>query len=669
MEASPYLWTSRDSSDRLMANTSPVAHMDDYRDSPPPVPRHDTIRKPSPGAQKSLTRSSALAVRRQSTLEYDDSIDEDARLLRESVTASRRMDEPSRTRSNWLDPSSETVQEPDSLYRGGSDESTPRQRKSVRVEDAEDNMFDPHIMTSATIADRYQQKPPSPTRNVPSSHKIMNAQQFERYRQDQERLKSVGGFKKDDDEEDADVYDDDEDEAEKNRQMAKQRRKQEAHMAVYRQQMMKVTGETTQPMPPSRPSMIASQSTPNLSLGVPGALDDEDGEDDEEVPLAILAAHGFPNKHRAPGRLSSMSSNPNLRASTMQLGTYPPPTGSVAGGDVGGHLPVFARNLPQDPYFGAGLVNSAARESLAYGTGAASVHSGPTRGSQSGGLVGVIADEERSRAMRRGSPNAQGEYSLPPPSNGFSGTGFPPIGRGMITSGSNGMPVLGTMPMNSTDEAQMIVVQQMQQFMQMQMQFMQMMSTGGSQAGSPVAGELPRSGTLGNLAVPQGGLRPGSQQGQQRTMSSLDPNAAPWMQQLMNRPSTLTPSVQGHGNQYAPSIAPSERSNIGQPGRYRPVSYFPPEKSRTNTMSAADPNWTVSNQIGVNQVPSPLQVRSNNKQNTADATIKAVKKNDAEDEDDDEDDDEAGWEKMKAKRDKKKDAWRSKKERSSMMGF
>ena len=37
---------------------------------------------------------------------------------------------------------------------------------------------------------------------------------------------------------------DDDDEAERTRSLARQRRKQEAHLSVYRQQMQKVTGDT-----------------------------------------------------------------------------------------------------------------------------------------------------------------------------------------------------------------------------------------------------------------------------------------------------------------------------------------------------------------------------------------------------------------------------------------
>lgn len=464
------------------------------------------------------------------------------------------------------------------------------------------------------------------------SNKVMTPAQFERYRQDQVRQASSSTLPKDVENEEDAYEEDDEDEAEKQKQIAKQRRKQEAHMAVYRQQMMKVTGEALPP-PSSRPSMSFSMSTPNL--GRVGSTSPEEEEEDEEVPLAILAAHGFPNKNRLPSQLSSMHSNPNLRASS-QMGSYAQP--SAAGGSVaGGRLPVFARNLPQDPYFGAGLVNPSNRESLAFGTGTGSVlGSGPV--GPPGGLVGVIATEERSRAMRRGSPNPAGGYGAPPPpSNGFNGMGMPMMGN------MNGMP---PMPMFTPGEHAQFEMQQMQQqmqqFMQLQMQFMQMQlnpSQGSQirpQSQSGAAPQFNRASTL------DPGLQPGFSH--QRAMSMMDNNAAPWLQPNVQRNTMFAPSIHVPGNQYTPSIAPSERSNVGLPGRYRPVSTHPgmDNRSRTATMSGALQDWSDGKQSSV--------------------TVKAVKKT----ENVSDEDDEEGWAAMKQKREKKKSKWRSKKNESGL---
>ncbi len=253
----------------------------------------------------------------------------------------------------------------------------------------------------------------------------------------------------------------------------------------------------------------------------------------------------------------------------------------------------------------------------------------------------MIATEERSRAMRRGSPNPQGEYG--PPSNGYNGMGMPPnmippMGRSMTMP--SGMGPMGPM-LTPGDQAQLEMAQQMQQFMAMQMQFMQMMTSGQGRPQSqngpvpPMPGYLPMPGFA---QPPPQELRPGSSH--QRAMSMLDPNSAPWQQQQGLRNTMFVPSIQGGG--YAPSIAPSERSNVGLPGRYRPVSHVAADnRSRTATMSGAIQDWHDTKQ--------------------APATIKVVKKSsNASDEDDEE-----GWEAMKANREKKKSIWRSKKDENS----
>jgi hypothetical protein len=207
-----------------------------------------------------------------------------------------------------------------------------------------------------------------------------------------------------------------------------------------------------------------------------------------------------------------------------------------------------------------------------------------------------------------------------------------------------GMPMGPMGPMNPMmltpgDQAQMQMSQQMQQFMQMQMQFMQMMTQGQGQ-GPPNGHMLQQFGDMQrphSAHGPQGpSLAPGNTH--QRAMSSLDPNSAPWMQQ-----GGLSPG-------YTPSIAPSERSNIGLPGRYRPVSHAMPadNKSRASTMmSGALQNWENKN---------------------GQTTVKAVRNSgNVSEEDDDE-----GWEEMKKKREKKKSIWRTKKDTnglSQMLGY
>lgn len=643
VEPSPYSWSSQNSQDRLILSMSPPPLAGRDTPPPPPVPRHTTRANDEPAAynrpQKpdvGLRRSSALSAKRQSTLEYGDAVDEDARLLRESINASRQMDAPNTTsvRDSWALPSEQSQGEPASNWKYGSTESTPKGKKvETIVHEDDDNMFDTSFQASASAAQMYQEKSMSMTSssNTPQSAmpKVMTPAQFERYKQDQERMRSVGGQSKAGPDDDEETYDDDEDEAEKAKATAKIRRKQEAHMAVYRQQMMKMTGEA----PDMRPAMLGSQSSPNLTLGLSGGA--EDPEEDEEVPLAILQAHGFPNKGKPPV-MRSMGSNPNLRAA-----------GSVSGGVLpAGHLPVFARNLPQDPYYGAGLVAPSHRESMAFGGGAESVNGVPLRNLPPGGLVGVIVSEERSRAMRRGSPNPDGTYGQAQPM-GYNGMGMQPP-PGNMYNGMGAQPNMGPMGMQPMmmspgDAAQMQMSQQMNQFMQMQMQFMNMMTNG--------QGQQQPSGHTQHQSM--GSSRPGSAYGQglapgsshQRSMTMLEPTAAPWMQQGSGSANggLFAPSIHAQGNGYAPSIAPSERSNVGLPGRYRPVSQAPPA-IRPSTMSGA------------------LSQTWNENKNPPGATIRAVKQSGNVSDDDDE----MAWAEMAKKREKKKSGWRiNKKDKES----
>ena len=725
IEPSPYSWGSQNSNDKLLYSHNLAAAANE--NAPPAVPRHasplalgEPATSPNSNSNDSgLKRSSAVFGRRRSTLEYAaEAEDEDTVLLKDSLFSVNRFlagSVLSNAKPANTSPSSRFGRRHDdaldSSYSKVPTESTSPKFGAKAVADDEDNLFDSSVIHSNKMAPKFVPRKASPPRN-----KVMTPAQFERYRKDKEREdvsktvgagdaynKKTGGNNSGSD--DDDNYEDDVDEAEKSRQAAKQRRKQEAHMAVYRQQMMKVTGEASPAGPAgpvARSSIYFSMSTPNLpSLsGTSPHNGSEAGgneDDDEEVPLAILAAHGFPNRNRPPTRLSTMMSNPNLRAAAAPSFQRPQ---SVMGGDAqqhqqqpqqpaagnGGRLPVFARNLPQDPY---GLVNSNQRETLNFAGGA------PAGGLPPGGLVGVIASEERSRAMRRGSP-ALDSIQKPLPNMSGNSPHYDPMGgipAQMMYPGV-GAGMGGQMPMMSpADQAQIQMTQQMQQFMQMQMQFMQMMANGGngqrpvSQYGS-VQGAPMGMGNMGMGMNGMGGMggiggmggmgadgsvrnsfadhapmldlqlpRPDMHS---RTMSMVQPSSASWIQPPQhNMGGGYAPSirVQGAGNGYTPSIAPSERSNVGMPGRYRPVSHMPPAVGGTSplldpspgpTSGASSPGWDISRK---HKSPSPLQKE-------AVSTVAAV----------DDDDDEEGWAAMKAKRDKKRSMWKSKKTLSSELG-
>ena len=561
------------------------------------------------------------------------------------------------------------------LEYGASSESitsTPKAKK-FHLEDRDDALIgDQSFKDLALSAALYESgHTGSPRGAPPVGGKVMTPAQFERYKKEQELRRSGSGSAKDDEDDSSEDNYEEEDEAERNRQMAKQRQRQEAQMSVYRQQMMKVTGEQ-QPLSgvPSRPEISrTSQSTPNLTnltgkmstinLGEnpdPTAKSSEDEDDD--IPLGILAAHGFPSKERPPSHLNRMGSQPNIRYTSEAYPPPPPPPQSVAGGG-GKNIPVFARNLPKElPYFGAGLVNPSNRESLAFGSGSQSVYGGSqaTGARQEppppGGLVGIIAKEERARAMRRGSPNAQT----------FDGPG--------MASGA----------VSPEAQAQMQMNQQMAQMMQMQMQWMQqMMAMQGlppmppmpgmpqlpmpgmpnqmPPGGFPPSPNGPRPGSMGKPVV-GGGLMPPQQQG--RAMSMLGPDMqAQWnAQNRMSMAPSFAPSFngqrpgsvmqqQGMNARYAPSMVPSERSTVGQPSRYRPVSIMPEDnKTRSSTMMSGSilKNWDSKNRASTMGLDANRNIPS----------VRAVGKADDEDEDE-------GWAEMKKKKENKRSLWRGRK--------
>lgn len=445
----------------------------------------------------------------------------------------------------------------------------------------------------------------------------------------------------------SDDYEDD-DEIERGRQAAKQRQKQEAHLAVYRQQMMKVTGEK---VPSGADSNLGTMRLGNSSSNdlnnrlshltvdskEAGKSSGEDEEEDEDVPLGILAAHGFPNKNRPPTRLSKLPSNPNLRSLSQSAPSV------VSQAPKGPNLPVFARHLPQDPYYGAGIVNPSIRESLsihpaspALGAGSSTAH--PIHPA---GLVGVIAGEERARAARRGSPNASGTYDMPAVPSHPGLVPRPQTGGSLSAMGYPvGMPGLPGMPpmISPGEQAQIQMSQQMSQMMQMQMQWMQQMQQMmGGQAPLP-PGMPPQPGQQRPQSVHM--QNPSAPQPAQRTMSALHPGMAPW-----NSNPSFVPAININGGNYTPSIAPSERSNVGLASRYRPVSIAPePDTSSTRRSST----FTTSTFRPWSQADNGPRVPMHGTKpsvNTLGRRSPLAKQED--------EDDEQGWAEMKMKKEKK----------------
>lgn len=521
-------------------------------------------------------------------------------------------------------------------------------------------------------------------------NKVMTPAEFE-----EAKKRHDLGIKDDGDEDsssssESETYED-EDETEKTKNIARQRRRQEAQLTVYRQQMMKVTGEQPSDLPEmnlSRPTPLqrSANSAPSMLGAMPWESKDKDGQtagpaaqksssedEDEDVPLGVLQAHGFPTKGaRPPTRVSSnglqSASESNL------LRTYPSPAGamrneSTAGGGGNPNLPVFAKNLPQDPYVGASLVNPGRREAMGMNGDVT-----PPKGIPPGGLVGVIAGEERARALRRGSPNTGGTYDAVSPAQLPMEIQEQMMRQQMMNGGRS---------MSPEQQHQSQVNNNMMQMMQMQMQWMQQMM---QMQGMQVPGMPAMPGMAGLPAMPgMGGSTPGTPGGLPNPAGSYfgaDPNMRPMSQasfgghqrdasHLSRGPTPSVFGMQGPGPGYAASIAPSERSVAGQPSRYRPVTPSGQaavnQNSRTSTMSAN----TIQPGHALGQQRSQSRLRT---QSTDDLrkstitlnstgerpTIKAVNKPKmGKANHDDEDDDEA-WADMARKREARKSKWRNK---------
>ncbi|KAM0224135.1 hypothetical protein ACHAQD_002509 [Fusarium lateritium] len=325
------------------------------------------------------------------------------------------------------------------------------------------------------------------------SGSVMTQAELEAYRKRKDQEKAERHASESEDEEDNINYDS-EDDAEKSKQND-QRKRQEAHLAGYRQQQMK----TTVGAPSIQHNRIPSIQGPWMNI--------PDSDSDDDVPLGMLQARSQKSRMARFTR-----SNPNLRASAQQQIMRP---GSAQGRPNNGlhlQLPSFATNLPQDPfqdpYHDPFTIN---RKPMF-----------------TGGLISVIANEERAKASRRGGSTVSLQA---PPSQGFSGFGLSNPSQQM------GSPygIMGQQGSRPGTPSQM--QQHIPQGIQDQMQFMQTMTYGGQ--------HRPANSWNGTP------MRPG-------TSGSMAPLPKPAM-----------PAAYGG---YAQSIPPAERSNVGLPSRYRPVS-------------------------------------------------------------------------------------------------
>ncbi|KIW03299.1 hypothetical protein, variant [Verruconis gallopava] len=632
----PTQWARRTSGDRLISSPDLGSADSPTDDDPPPLPpKHTTVARDSKPYSYGLLSDSADLLDEPPSLAHSTSVrsqnsftrsgvneDTDAALVQQSVRAMRASTlersgvyessplarkevntseslapPPSRPLNGSSDTSLKTTSSSSSFTHQGesgasspsngtgankndSARSTPRATPAEPARDGTE-MFDPEVMQAIHQANHQsdnRQMLGLPTESPPrlNGAKVMTMADFNKA-----KANTLSTFaSKSADEGSDDGYEDDDDDPQIQAQKKRLEAQREAQHAIWRQKMKKAIGDQST-LPPMRPDFLrANQSAPSLTFnGEP-----QPEEEDEDVPLAILQAHNFPSKSKTPDpRLSQHSyigiqdrpSSPARNSTTNQRASQ---------------LPVFARRLPEDPYFGSSdLSTPVKRESLAFNKGRAQSMYGaasgpppgvsPVPGIPPGGLVGVIASEEQARGARRGSPNPQTAMGFNMPGVGTLGGALP--------------MQLPSAPINPVSQSDMLRNQQMLELMQqnnlmmkemMEMRAqMQMMQMGGQMPmgpqGMPMAG-LPQQNRPMSIIDQNLNRQSMAPSMYGRTMSFLGP--APNM--FLNQPAAVGSGARSVMNVpvgnfgrlndgYTPSIAPSERSNIGQPARYKPVNF------------------------------------------------------------------------------------------------
>ncbi|KAF4969195.1 hypothetical protein FZEAL_10273 [Fusarium zealandicum] len=381
--------------------------------------------------------------------------------------------------------------------------------------------------------------------------KVMSEAQFESYlevKKDSDRNEAGQQTKLNDEDQDTTDYKSD-DEDKGTRREIKQRRQQEVHLINYRQHMMKTTGDA---------AVLPLSSKTSTTIWSSSADTFDEGKHDH-VPLSLHRAQRLPGSPRT--RLAGVRSDSNLRMASMDSAKRPGSAQSTARGhNSHSRLPAFARNLPRDPFARTGgeMPNSAIW---------------PSHGQQPiypGGLVGFIASEERSRAMRRGSPKLDSRSPAPDtrgqPKILQWTAGIPHMQSGEVSPvyGASGaqQPVfqIPQQTPNLGPKMQPQMVQQTPQHSKMEMKSIQIIPAVHREGLTPV---LP----LNNLAVSSSSDLPHHLSPRMCTSGLNYASLAPHGPQS-------GPMLSNHrpGKTYTSSTAPSERNNVGLPGRYRTIS-------------------------------------------------------------------------------------------------
>lgn len=631
VEAPLKSWDSRNSTDNLMS--SPRLPADDS--PPPPVPPHKYGQyAPVPSHSPDVSLNGTSDFRNHS-----------ASAVRQSAMSqkSQRESSPERDSTSKASSSAPSLQTPLSS-RSGSDITTPkaavRNATSTVSEDEDDDMFTPVKLqdtpvkksTLPVLAEQPRPQPPT----TDSGRRVLTQAEF---RAQQQRAMAQPH----EDSSDEEDYEDEEEAQERAAQEAIARRKKQ-QMDLARDHMRRTT---TAPGSLTRPDSTVEP----FSMGFPSETSLQANEwEDEDVPLGILAQHGFPSKNQGKAPVQPAGAMPSY------LSDRPASAGAGVGDNRASTFrPVFARNLPDDPhtsFIGGGLVRPANRESLGFANRGPASIAGDTVGNmhmnmnmmnypepQMGqpSLVEQIHMRDMNKQKYMGGASTkkptEGPFTgmlgaqMNPPVQTGPGTrmsmmpGMQNMGMGMgmgmgMMGSPMGMPMMpGQMgyPMQSNDMMQMQQFQQMQQMLaaqQMQIQQMQMQQDPRMSMAFPSNMSDPRM----SMAFPPMPQQQQQQQQHDPRMSMAGPSflnvpggsqrpmsIMPVGSQPLQQPARPFSSPMGQAPQlsYTPSIAPSERSNIGLSARYRPVA--------THTDAKSSSSMTLQASGGASQNPTTVK--------------------------------------------------------------
>jgi hypothetical protein len=589
VEAPLTSWDSRGSEDNLMESPS-----EDDR-SPPPVPLHKF-------SQYAPVASNSPELRGANGFE-----DEDAKMVSQSARHHRKsIHELSPQRylpdnSTSAGPSRPAALAASPVLNNNTTPQKAKHAKTPSTELEESDLFgSPNSRKTAVRKSSFRMLkeniPPSRNTNGDAPRRVMTAAEFQAH----QRLQATQPA--DNSSEEEDDYEDEEE--------AIRKREEELKMIRQRQQLQIAREHMRRSTAPGDPK--AGNGVPPLSNGFPSETSMQADEwSDEDVPLGVLAQHGFPARGKAP--IQPPNATPSyFRSSSPQVPERPASTGAM-GTRASTYRPPFARNLPEDPYatMGNGIVRQPLRESMGFNRPASVFHE-PIGGSipldaqpQFTSLVDQI--QMRDNAKQKYMGGASAKKPTAGPFTGALGSQMNSMGQDRSTRmsqmppmGMNGMPMMnmmgGQMPMMGMPQMQFpmypqneLMMQQMYQQM-LQMQAHQNAMFGGQQvdprmsmfsqqqAQDPRMSMFPQANN--GLQNPQfqnnSFLNVGGAANQQRPMSIVSVGVGHSQPNLTNRPySTLgqpgMPQTVPMNNGYTPSIAPSERSNIGLSARYRPV--------------------------------------------------------------------------------------------------